>query len=246
MNGLTGVRCALLLACCSCIGAQGPQGSQGAAGPAGDEGPTGPQGPRGEEGLPGIGLIAYTTADGGRGLADGGLTVVAGPPGPTGPAGAPGTKGGNGANGTLPAAVFTPTAFEREVTLAAGMQFAGKVTKTAPMTGVAFRDQMVAGTNVCPVGFNPCVAWQAMILDALSDANPALFDGFGWVLGSAPETDVELRSFASGEHSVVCPANYLLMKYPSQFTTPTSAVTTPGGLHCRDQNDTFPVWCCRR
>ncbi len=236
------VCCALLLFCCSC--SESTPGPAGARGPPGDDGPTGPQGARGPEGLPAVALLSVVLQDGGTVTLDGGLRVQAGATGVTGPRGPTGAAGQNGANGTFPNPTPTPVTFTQEVTLAGGMQFSGKVTKTVAMTGVEFRQKTVAGMNVCAAGFNPCISWQAMVLDTLSSASTPLFDEQGWLIGSFPDTDADLRSMASGEHSTVCPAGKLLIKYPSQHVRGT--MTTPGALHCIPDNASLPVWCCRR
>ena len=122
------------------------------------------------------------------------------------------------------------------------VSFASRVFRTPPMTGTSFVTATLAGINVCAdSAFHACTVWEAMVLDTVSDT--AIFDQQGWVAGSFPNVDSHMRSLASGQDSVICPAGSHITKYPSAFVS--GAINTVGGPHCTPDGFSAPVWCCR-
>ncbi|MEW5850753.1 MAG: hypothetical protein AB2A00_18340 [Myxococcota bacterium] len=94
---------------------------------------------------------------------------------------------------------------------------------------------------ICAAGYHPCTAWEAMVLDTLSDK--PLFSNLGWTVGSFPNLEFHQRSLVNGQDSVVCPAGSHISKYPSTFTL--NGATYTGGLHCV-ADGTLQGWqCCR-
>ncbi len=233
---------ALVALLAACSGASPPPGPQGTGGPKGPDGPPGPPGVAGLRGAQGAGGVTIAVEEGARAAVDGGILHVFSPAGPSGAAGPAGMAGANGANGTVNSPIAAPTTFSGTVTLSAGLRFAGRVVKTAAMTGLSFQEQTVAGTNVCPANFNPCTSWQVMSIEALSAPPP--FDAPGWVIGSFHNRLDHLRSLANGQDSTVCPTEMLLTK--AQSANALSGLVTPGGLRCEPVTKNLPVWCCRR
>lgn len=126
------------------------------------------------------------------------------------------------------------------VTFGGGVQFANRVTMTAPTPGVTFATSAIEGTNVCNAGYHPCTGWEAMMLDTLSADE--LFPQQCWVVGSFPNADGHLRSLADGNITTVCPATFYLSKFPSVFSH--GGIASTGGLHCHDGFFQLPVCCC--
>lgn len=172
-----------------------------------------------------------------------------GEPGPIGERGQPGSageqgpRGPEGPRGTFSGSFSGNADFEGRGGFDGGLavNFQDRVVKTSPMSGAQFATDTIAGTNVCPTTYSPCNAWQVMVLDTLSST--PLFDGNGWVVGSFPNLDEHLRSFANGQNSVVCPVGSYLQKYPSVFVH--GSITTQGGVHCAAQAGMAPVYCCK-
>ena len=134
---------------------------------------------------------------------------------------------------------------EEPLTFGEGVQFSDRVITTESMTGSFFVSETTAGNNVCAAVadfYHPCSAWEAMVLDTLSA--DVLFSVEGWVAGSFPNTEPHMRSLASGQDSLVCPTvGTHLTKFPSQFLHGT--VISTGGIHCRSDTESRPVYCCR-
>ena len=139
------------------------------------------------------------------------------------------------------ATVTGTTTLQGRVVIKEGLQFDGRVTRTAPMNGTTFANNTINGVNVCPAGFHPCTAFEAMTIEVLAANAP--FDAQGWVVGGFPSTDFHLRSLTDGQDLQVCQAGSHLTKYPSICQHGT--ITSPGNLHCAADNAVLPVWCCR-
>jgi hypothetical protein len=127
------------------------------------------------------------------------------------------------------------------ISISGGIDFSSRVLKTANMTGIVFANQTISGSNVCPVSYHPMTAWEAMVVDMLAPTQ--VFDQQGWVIGSFPNIDINLRSLANGQDSTVCPVGSYLTKYPSIFQH--GAIVTRGGMHCAPAAASMPVWCIR-
>lgn len=217
------------------VGPAGPQGPQGVAGAQGPPGPKGDKGDTGAQGLQGIpGPVGATGAQGPQGPQ--GLQGVAGPIGPQGPEGPLGPAGPQGLQGPEgPAGPQGP-----QGPPGTGVDVVSRVTWGPAMSGIDFQNAIVDGTNVCPAGFHPASAWEAMVLDIVGDRYAVIHAG--WVTGSFP-TPTHLRSLASGQDSNVCPPGKLIAKYSSPFVH--GGITSVAGLHCHAETDIFNVVCAK-
>ncbi len=236
-----GWMCALLLLLGACA-REGERGLPGVAGAQGLEGPQGPPGPPGADGTAGAGALLLSVSDGGRLFVDGGALLVRGPAGAAGPAGAKGPDGKAGTAWMPGLPIPAPTTFSAQVTFGGGLELPNRLRKTLPMTGLVFRTQTALGANVCPASYNPCTAWETLVIEAVSASPP--FDTRGWVMGGFPSLEAHFRSLTNGENATQCAPDTQLLKSASVRTY--GGITTPGGLRCETSTTPLPVWCCRR
>jgi hypothetical protein len=67
-----------------------------------------------------------------------------------------------------------------------------------------------------------------------------LFSQNGWIVGSSPHA---LRAIVRGAQTDDCPSGTFLNKEGSTLTH--VQITQPGGVSCRAEAESHPVWCCK-